>query len=252
MSEVTDYHHRGTIIGAKIYDLLHSLGPSTYDEISPKIEYWIEYGLTEQSVDANDLVERLSSMVWDYGGSGAVIAQFLKEFHDAPHRSEQAKSFVDELCSRILRWFAAASAEDIPYIGPGVVESNGASSFRKAASFVGHIIECGLISHKLVRRHLVKPLITHRCVDRDRGGDIVRANAIYQLFIAAGHTLLCGLLEPEDVQVCFKTLDDHISLRAIALLNTGKLQVRYGARFDSLERNLICSIRNSATSTLSG
>ena len=82
MSGVADYHHRGTIIGAKIYDLLHSLGPSTYDEISPKIEYWIEYALTEQSVDANDLVERLSSVAWDYGGSGAVVARFLKEFRD--------------------------------------------------------------------------------------------------------------------------------------------------------------------------
>jgi len=162
MSGITDYHHREVVIGAKIRSLLSSIGPSTYDKISPKIEYWIEYAFTDQSVTTEDLVEQVSSVAWDHNSPGEVIAQFLKEFRDAPHRSEQARSFVNELCSRVLRWFAAASAEDIPFraLAPPVVETREAISFRKAASFVGHLIKYGMLGHELVRRHLVKPLIT--------------------------------------------------------------------------------------------
>lgn len=39
------------------------------------------------------------------------VARFPKEFRDAPNHSEQAKTFVDELCPHVLRWFAAVSAE---------------------------------------------------------------------------------------------------------------------------------------------
>lgn len=111
MSGKVGYHHRGIVIGTRIRSLFHSLGPSTYDEISPKIEYWIEYALTEQSVDADELVEQLSFMAWGGCSSSADVARFLKEFHDAPHCSEQARSIVDKLCEHVLRWFAAASAE---------------------------------------------------------------------------------------------------------------------------------------------
>ena len=242
----------GIVIGAKIRSLLSSIGPSTYDEVSPKIEYWIEYALTDQSMTVEDLVEKLSSVAWDHHSS--VIAQFLKEFRGAPHRSEPARSFVDALCSRVLRWFSAASAGDIPFhtVTPPAVETGGATSFRKAASFVGHLIEYGLLSHQLVRRHLVKPLISHHSADRNTGGNYVRANAIHQLFVAAGNTLLHGLLEPEDVQVCFEILDIHIALKTIVLLNQGKLQVRWVARFGASHRDLTRLASNFASPTLHG
>ena len=253
MSGITDYHHRGTVIGAKIRSLLCSLGPSTYDKVSPKIEYWIEYALIEQSVSPEALAEQLSSVAWDHCNSGPVIVGFLREFYDAPHRSKQARSCVDRLCARILRWFAAASAEDIPfYTLPLVVGTDGSNSFRKAASFVGHIIGRGLLSNELVRRHLVKPLLAHHPTDRNNGGECVRANAIHQLFVAAGDTLLHGLLEPEDVQACFEMLDFHISIRAIVLLDAGKLQVRYHARFDMSYRGLTCFSRNFVSHMLHG
>ena len=216
MSEPIGYHHRGAIIGARIYSLFYSLVSSTYDEVSPKIEYWIEYALTEQSVNVDDLVEQLSSMAWDSGGSDADIARFLKEFHDAPHRSEQARSFVDKLGERVLRWFAAASAEGLQvWTGRETnrVARVGGEGFMRAASFVGHLIERGLFSHELVRRHLVKPLIALHYTDNDVTERYFRAMAIYKLFIAAKNTLLQGLLEPEDVQACFKALDAHINTR---------------------------------------
>lgn len=254
MSGITDYHHRGIVIGAKIRSLLCSLGPSTYEEISPKIEYWIEYVLAEQSVNTEDLVEQLSSVAWEHQSSGAVIARFLKEFRDTPRRSEQAKSCVDGMCSRVLLWFAAASAEDIPYYsGPLIVGTSGSNSFRKAASFVGHLIEYGLLSHEFIRRHLVKPLIAHnKSVDRNNGGGCVRANTIHQLFVAAGNTLLNCLLEPEDVQVCFEILDTYISIRSISFLDPGKLQVRGSARFNASHKELTPLARNFASPTLHG
>ena len=254
MSGITDYHHRGTVIGAKIRSLLRSLGPSTYEEISPKIVYWIEYALVEQSVNVEDLVEQLSSVAWDHPyGSVAVIARFLEEFHDAPRRSEQARSCVDGLCSHVLLWFAAASAQDITYYsGPLVVGTSGSDSFRKVASFVGHLIKYGLLSHNLVRRHLVKPLVTHHSTDRNNGGEFVRANAIHQLFVAAGDTLLHGLLEPEDVQVCFKLLDVNISLRAIVLFYPEIFQVRRVVRFGASHRDLTRLARKFASPTLHG
>ena len=100
MSEAAGYHRRGFAIGAKIFDLF-SFGPSTYDETSPMIEYWIEYALTEQSLDVDDLVEQVSPWVWVSRNSefDAAAATFLKEFRDAPHRSEKARSFVDMLCA---------------------------------------------------------------------------------------------------------------------------------------------------------
>ena len=182
------YHHRGTVIGARIYNLLYSLVSSTYDEVSPKVEYWIEYALTEQSVNVDDLVEQLSCMAWDSGGSDADIARFLKEFHDAPHRSEQARSSVDKLCEHVLRWFAAASAEVLKSWNSydnGRVARYGGEGFIRAASFVGYLIEWGLLSHELVRRHLVKPLIAPYYTDLDVTDRYFRAMAIYNLFIAA-------------------------------------------------------------------
>ena len=232
MSEKSGYHNRGIAIGAKISNLLHSLGPATYHGVSPKIEFWIEYALTEQSVDPDDLAERLSRSAWGTRSfeSNAAIARFLKEFRDGPHRSEQARSWVDLLCSRVVRWFSAAAAEDlVPWNGvtEGKVASWGGESFTNAASFVGHLIECGVLDREFVRRHLVKPLVAHQYVDN---GNVhhksFRAAAIYQLFAIAGNTLLQGLIEPEDVQVCLETLNSEIPSRRVAGLDAGKLQVR--------------------------
>jgi hypothetical protein len=233
------YRNRQPVLAAKIRSLLSTLSPSTYDEIAPKIEYWIEYGITEQFTTTDDLVERVSFVAWECNDP-LDIARFFKEFRDAPHRSERMRSFVDELAIHVLRWFAIAATDnfasgynygynynhswDFPVTGGGVW-----SGFTRAASFVGHLIECGLLSHDLVRRHLIKPLIAHHGYDNNR------TNAIYQLFIIAGNTLLQGLLEPGDVKVCFMTLD--ACRTGIEGFNAAKLNVRcdsppYASRCD--------------------
>ena len=224
------FHNRGHYIALKICSLFTSLtrAPSEYDEIAPKIEYWIEYVLREQFTTVDELVEGVSCVPWDQGGSCASIARFLKEFRDAPHRSEQARPFVDKLCVHVLRWFAIASVEDLSWNSGCIARGNG-SGFVRAASFVGHLIERDLLSHDLVRRHLIKPLIVHHNADPDYV-ESVRTNAIYQLFITAGKSLLRGLLEPEDVRVCFDILNACIPVGWVAGLDAGELQARFPAR----------------------
>jgi hypothetical protein len=226
------FHNRQPIIAAKIRRLLHFLSPSTYDEIAPKIEYWIEYVITEQFTTINDLVERVSAVAWEKCASRSDISRFLKEFRDAPHRSERTRSFVDELCLHILRWFAIAAAEDLPASGHLSVMNGGKEGFTRAALFVGHLIKCGLLNHDLVRRHLIKPLVAHH------GYDNHRAKAIYRIFVVAGNTLLQGLLEPKDVQVCFEILD---ILREGAELKTERLNVRCDSRPDASCYDLTCT-----------
>ena len=158
-------------------------------------------------------MERLSLLAWEYRSSkaNAALARFLKEFRDAPHRSEQARSCVDRLCDRVLRWFAAAAAENlVPWDGSsrGDVARRRGHGFIYAASFVGHLIACGLFDHDLVRRHLIKPLITHQYATPDDVGRFFRAMAIYH--VTARDTLLQGFLEPEDVEACFKTFDAEV------------------------------------------
>ena len=205
------YHRQGAVC-LKIRSLLISLAnePSKYDQIVPKIEYWIEYVLREGFATVDELVGGVSDVAWeDVEGSFASVGRFLKEFYDTPHRSEQARSFVSQLCPYVLRWFAITSTEDLR---PKLVKGWGTSSstdsgFISAASFVGYLIEWGLLSHELVQRHLTKPLTNH--YDNDEAMDTpgaTRAKAIYQLFIAAGNTLLQGLLAPDDVQACFEIL----------------------------------------------
>ena len=158
----------------------------------------------------DELVEGVKGVAWDNGGSFASIARFFKEFHDTPHRPEQARSFVAQLCTHVLRWFAIASVEDLSWSEQCyTISPNYGSGFVRAASFVGHLIESGLLAHDLVRRHLIKSLTKHpyhNLGDKDSPGT-VRANEIYQLLATAGNTLLQGLLEPEEVQVCFGILD---------------------------------------------
>ena len=221
-------HNRGHYIALKIRSLLTFLTVyelQEYDKIAQKIEFWIEYVLRERFTTVDELVEGVSYIAWDGCKSHASIAWFFRGFRMASHRSEQAKTFVDELCGYILRWFAIVSVENLSrdrYFE--LVGKYTGNSFVAAASLVGHLIEQNLLSHELVRRHLIKPLIAHHHTDQD-SIQVLRASAIYQLFTVAGNTLLRGLLEPEDVQVCFETLDSWVSRGEIAELSERKLQV---------------------------
>ena len=223
MTPQAGFHNRRPHIASKIRSLIALLTkePPEYDKIAPKIEYWIEYVLCERFVTVDELVEDISYVAWEQGGSFLSVGKFLKEFSGAPHRSEQARSFVVKLCEHILRWFAIAAVED-SYPTNTTIASGDGPGFIRAASFVGHLIEWGLLSHELVRRHIVKPLITHD----DNDDNSHRTNAIYQLFIAAGSTLLRGILEPEDIQVCFDTLDANIPRGYVAGLKAERLQAR--------------------------
>ena len=86
MSNGTEFHNCRSPISSKIRSLLITLTkrPSEYNEIAPKIEYWIEYVLTEPLMTIDDLVERVSPMAWDERGSQLHISRFLKEFREAP------------------------------------------------------------------------------------------------------------------------------------------------------------------------
>ena len=219
------FHNRGHHISSKICSLLASFpqAPSECDKTAPNIEFWIEYVLREQFTTVDELVEGVSYVAWYNGPSYPSVGWFLKEFRDAPHRSEQARSFVDKLCEHILRWFAIAAAEDLGKSDArtSVMTSDGGKGLMCAASFVGHLIECGMLGHDLVRRHLIKPLIAHYV-------DVYRAGAIYHLFLTTGNTLLCGLLEPEDVKICFEALNAQAAPLAnnFSLYIAGKLPVR--------------------------
>ena len=229
------YHNRNLFLPSKINNLFCSLKPSTYTEVAPKIGFWIEYALAEHSTTVDDLVQEVSLVAWSfYYDSFPSAARFLKEFRDTPNRSEQAKLFVDELCPHVLRWFAAASAENLSMnrgdsFGSWRVTVNGGEGFINAASFVGYLVEWGLLSNELVQRHLIKPLVAHQYYEGDRD-DVqrsIRAMAIFRLFAAARNSLLQGLLDPEDVQACFKTLDAKITLKEIAGPDPTKLNVWY-------------------------
>ena len=121
--------------------------------------------------------------------------------------------------------------------GTGLVSKDGGYGFVRAASFVGHLIGRGLVDRELVRRHLCKPLTVHYYSDSgDAQKQAIRANAIYELFTAAGNALLQGLLEPEDIQICFERMEARISLGDISrlyALDTAKLDVRCDSRLDA-------------------
>jgi len=225
---------RQIVLAENICNLLYDLGPSTYDEIAPKIEYWVEFALTEHFTTTSDLAERVSPVAWGTRGSHSDISRFLKGFRDAPHRSGRVKSFVDELCLCVVRWFAVASAEDLwVRWHSGLVSERGGPGFVRAASFVGHLIECGLLSQNVVRRFIFKPLTAHFYNKDNFTKQSVRANAIYQLFTAAGETLLRGLLEPEVVQDCFEKLETRVSIgnvRGLDPLDADRLDVRCSSR----------------------
>jgi hypothetical protein len=107
------------------------------------------------------------------------------------------------------------------------IANGGGNGFTRAASFVGHLIDRGLLSQELVQQHLIGPLINHYDVDgnQKRYWEPPRANAIYQLFIIAGNTLLQGLLEAEDVRLCFETLDVQSAAGTIAGYDAARVKV---------------------------
>jgi len=242
---MSNFHNCKNPILYKICRLLTYLTtkPSEYNKITPKIEFWIEYVLRERFTTVDELVEGISRMAWEDGSSYSNIGRFFKEFHDAPHRSEQARSFVTQLCSHVLRWFAIASVEYLSVkssCGPISITSGGGGGFIRAASFVGHLIKHGLLSQELVRRHLIKPLINHYDGDYAHVWVPVRANAIYQLFVAAGSTLFQGLLEAEDVKLGFETLDAQSRAGEIGGYDAARVKVRWTTHTKALQRSLTC------------
>lgn len=227
---------RQAVLATNICRLFYDLGPSTYDEVAPKIEWWIEYVLGEQFMTTSDLVERVSPVAWDSPRpSHSDISRFLKEFREAPHRSEQARSFVDGLCIYLLRWFAVASAEDLwVNWSKGLALECGGPGFISASSFMGHLIERGLLGGELVRRHIFKPLANHYYNPGNLSKQSIRANAIYELF-TAGNTLLQGFLEPEEVRDCFEKLEIRVTLGNIGGLDplaAARLNVRRDFHLD--------------------
>ena len=257
MSQGAGFDNRRPYITLKIRSLLASLpkGSPEYDKAAPDIEFWIEYVLRERFMTVDELVEGVSWAAW-HQSNYASVARFLKEFRDAPHRSEQARSFVDKLCEHVLRWFSIASVEDpMAYrkYYEEKVTTRGGEGFVCAASFVGHLIESGVLGHELVRRHLVKPLTAHHHGGQD-DANVFRASAICQLFAAAGNTLLRGLLEPEDVEGCFETLNAQMNPigKQLGLSITGELQVRRVTHSSAALQHLTCLIRNSVGSILHG
>ena len=257
MSQKVGFDNRRPYIVSKIRSLLTSLpkGSPEYDKAAPDIEFWIEYVLRERFITVDELVEGVSWAAWDESNY-ASVARFLKEFRDAPHRSEQARPFVDKLCEHVLRWFAIASVEDPTECRNYKWEEFtiwGGDGFVRAASFVGHLIKCGVFGHELVRRHLVKPLTAHHHGGQD-DTNVFRASAIYQLFVAAGDTLLRGLLEPEDVKVCFETLNAQMYRieKQFGLYIAEKLKVRCVTHSSASLRHLTCLVRNSVRSILHG
>jgi len=235
------FQDHGIGVSKQIYSLFSYLDTQTYDKVAPKIEYWTEWALTQRLTTVDKLSEHVSTLPWTSHPSPASCARFLKEFRDSPGRSDQAKSFVNDLSTRVFWWFAAASAEDLGMNeNGGAVARNGGRGFIEVASFVGHLIECDLLDHKLVRLHLIKPLTTHYYPQHGKPRETVRINAICRLFAVAGGTLVQGLLEPEDVQACFKILETQLSKHGTtAGLSRTKLEVQYATHSDASCRNLL-------------
>ena len=206
------YHNCAISISAKIYSLFRLLEIPTYDGIAPKIEYWVELALTQQFTTVDELVEQVSLLVWNGLKSPISFSRFLREFRDSPRRSAQARSFVDDTCTRVFQWFVAASAEDLGEdSNDGIAAIGGGNGFMKVALYVGQLIKHDLLSHELVRLHLIKPLTTHHYPSPNGTAEAVRANVICRLFYIAGDTLLRGLLEPEDSRVCLEILGAQLS-----------------------------------------
>ena len=108
----------------------------------------------------------------------------------------------------------------------GMVTRGGGYGFIELVSFVGHLVERSLLDHDLVRLHLIKPLTRHQYSRPGTPAETVRVKAIHRLFVATGSTLVQGLLEPEDVRICFEILGTQSSRPGeIEGLSAAKLKV---------------------------
>ena len=74
MSKESGDNNRRLIPAENICNLLYSLNSSTYHDVAPKIEYWIEFVLTEPFATTDDLVEWVSSVAWENRGSKSHIS----------------------------------------------------------------------------------------------------------------------------------------------------------------------------------
>jgi hypothetical protein len=73
-SHAQQNENRQLVLAANICNLLCDLDPSTYDEITPKIEFWIDYVLDERFMTTTDLVDRVSFVAWDSRDSQSGIS----------------------------------------------------------------------------------------------------------------------------------------------------------------------------------
>ena len=222
---------RGIDVSRKIHSLFFCLDIYTYDEVTPEIEYWTELALTQQFTTVDKLAEEVSFLPWTTYRCPASFTRFLKEFRDSPRRSTQARSFVNDLSTRLFWWFAAASAGAFATnLHTTTVTKNGGRSFVEAARSVGYLIRCDLLDHELVRLHLIKPLTTYYYPRLETSAETIRAKAIYRLFNVTGNTLVQGLLEPGDAQVCFEILGTQSALGGTEWLPAAELKVQCATR----------------------
>jgi hypothetical protein len=234
------YDNRSASVSGHIYRLFSYLDTPSYEEVAPKIKYWIEVALTQQLTTIDKLVECVSDIAWTGDRSPASFARLLKELRDSPRRSAQARSFVDDFCTRVFRWFVVASTEslDMSKGYNGNVTRGGGYGFVGVVSFIGHLVERCLLDRDLVRLHLIKPLTAHYYLNPGTSAETVRVNAICQLFVVAGSTLVQGVLEPEDVRVCFEMLGTQSSRSGgIKGLPAAKLEVQRAIHSGAPHRN---------------
>jgi len=69
------YNNRQAILLSKIYSLFQPLSPSTYNEVAPKVEYWIEWALAEHSTTVDELVDRVAVVAWDHATCARVATK---------------------------------------------------------------------------------------------------------------------------------------------------------------------------------
>jgi hypothetical protein len=160
MSDRPGYHHRQPILAAHICRLLYSLGSSTYDETAPKIDHWVECVIAEQFTTTGGLVGRVPSMTWGYRGSRSNLSWFSKESSlrcTPPLRAPE----IHRLRGVYFGGFQQPQRTASPSIVmPPPVVSGGSDGFVRAGLFIGHLVGRGLPSYDLVRKHLIKPLVT--------------------------------------------------------------------------------------------
>ena len=80
-------HYKDPLI-ANVRGFLSFLHPSTYHEMTPKIEFWIETIIKEGFLTAKGLAEQFSEIAWWNDDRNAEIPWLLKEFCDAVEQAQ--------------------------------------------------------------------------------------------------------------------------------------------------------------------